>query len=785
MSRPKQKKRPKRQEQRIRSKRRSTRNGYRPEPCGRLSCGCDDLYPPEPLPPKTPSEDTVRSSSVRATWVPQDGRIFVQGRWISGGMVYVGSYAESANGHWTEPSLVDPDLPVDWKRADWDGETIDDWPSYVHLDPRARAAYLGWLAGGRKDEYVHTGYVELFLYGLERRLLLDIGTDTDHPDMQPLINELFRLIEIYNYDQRFFEYATKLLEFIETLFCLETEYEPIPRVPDQKASQVPIAVRIGIGKYLAGGANIPAEWALSYLHHNSGHRLRTPAHRCPDEFDELFTIRYRERFPDGMKVRRPASRVDLSYTAVSPGFSQIIYFPGWEPAPELAFGPGLTRGANAGTASVASFNIPDITWTDQWSHSPIDKLRKLAGQCTDELEAYSRFVGKHSDRAQTAAAISLLPDALLDSHGGPLLNELRGWMEKALAGRSTRVVALADMVQKWSPGHPGKLTGGEAKSLSAWLGKLGVGIEPDVRFGSPPPKPNSSAVLFSLPDGADDVPSSAYQAARPLLHLAAVVVGADGTIDRNQRRSAVDHIADLHDLNLAERRRAGAHLEFLATGRLGMYGMKGKVEDIPTEDRAGVGGFLVELATVGGAASPKQVTALEKVFGYLGLEDGEVYRRLHRLDLNDPGPVAVRKPRDTSRRSIPDPDAPAEQASSVSLDYGKVQIRLAETDRVSALLSDIFVEETPAELVTALPEPETEATIEGLDGPHRRLLFTLTSRSEWGRRSAEEMAESFGLPFLEGALDVINEVSMDTCGEPVVEGFDPVVLNKYAVKELC
>ena len=321
--------------------------------------------------------------------------------------------------------------------------------------------------------------------------------------------------------------------------------------------------------------------------------------------------------------------------------------------------------------------------------------------------------------------------------------------------------------------------------MAALLGWLGLGIEPDVRLGVPPPKPDGAAVLFRLPDGAGDTPSDAYQAAQSLLHLAAVVAGAGGRISQSALGFAVDHIGQVHRLGATEQRRARAHMEFLATGRLGMYRVKGKVEAIPPEGRAEVGAFLVALAMSDGAASPKQITALEKMFGHLGLDDAELYRQLHGMELSGGGLVMVQDRYTTVRWSIPHPAVNLEPGHSATLDQEKVQARLAETARVSALLSDIFTDEAPAKAPVPVPDTESESKVDGLDGPHWRLLSALACEAEWERRAAEDLASSFDLPLLDGALDLINEISMDTCGEPVAEGFDPVVLNPYAVKQLC
>ena len=64
------------------------------------------------------------------------------------------------------------------------------WPSYNCLDKRARAAYLTWLIEGRRNESAYIGYVFLFFYGLERRLLVDHGSVLNHPEVGILVNEI-------------------------------------------------------------------------------------------------------------------------------------------------------------------------------------------------------------------------------------------------------------------------------------------------------------------------------------------------------------------------------------------------------------------------------------------------------------------------------------------------------------------------------------------------------------------------------------------------------------------
>ena len=718
-----------------------------------------------------PSKPT-RVKRGRATWVPSGGSFVVGGRPIRGGMVYVGSDTRSAAGDGGEPCLIDPRLRVKWRRPDWGGESMGYWPSYDGIQPSARAAYLSWLAGGRRDEAAYIGYVFLFFYGLERRLFVDLGSDCHHAETDTIVAEVEQLLDIYGGNSSFSGYASALLDFVGGLRAADTETEVVSWDPAYRRREVPAAVRVGIGRYVGRGLRIPPEWALSYLrYHPDVRRLRMPARRCPSEFDELFKVRYRDRFGNGVKVRRPARKLELSYRPASGGFGSEV--------------------------SVTIDSIPDVTSVI----GPINKLKDLAMKCTDELDAYSRFVGRHPDKAGTAEATGLLPDVLLASRGGPVVADLRGWASERLAGRSRAVVSVDDLVGRWSPERTTKLTKRETVSLAALLGKLGVGVEPDVRFGAPTPKPGSKAVLFRLPEGSSTAPSATYTAAMALVHLTALVAAADGTITAEEQQHLSEHVERTMTLDPTERVRLESHLAYLGSGKLGMAGVKRKVEALPLQERTAVGGFLVGVAAADGVISPEEIITLTKVFGYLGLDEAHVYRQVHAVGTGDAGPVTVREAKPDARWSIPAPTMdPQQPPARVELDPAKVEARLAETAHVTALLTEIFAEdESPAGTDEAQiwghGEPEVTAaesgvpaatgvTIGDLDVPHSAFVLALTERQEWVRSDLEDLAEALGLPFLDGVLDAINEAALDACGEPLVEGDDPLELNTYAIEEL-
>ena len=693
-----------------------------------------------------------------ATWVPAGESFAVDGRSISGGMVYIGRRGESVDGYETEPCLIDPSLSVGWESPDWAGTTMGYWPSYDRIDRRARAAYLNWLIDGRRYTDACIGYVFLFFYGLERRLIFDLDADFEHPDAAMLVAEIERLVGFYGDDRPFADYAWSLLDFAAASKSATGDVTAIRWDPSHRDREVPAAVRVGIGRHIANGSGIPAEWALSYLRHHPDAALRTPATRCRSEFDELFAMRYKAQFPDGMTVRRPAAKVQIQYRPASGGIRS-----------------GVSR---------TLYTVPDIRAIS----GPLNTLKDLSVECMDALDAYSRFVGRFPDEVDGAAASALLPDELLPSHGGQIVADLRAWTSQVLANGASVVVPLGELVQRWSPGRVEKLAKRDASSLASLLAKIGVGLEPDVRFGSPAPKGGSDAVLFRLPDGAAAAPSAVYAAAMTLVRLTAAVAAADGTISAPEQQHLAEHTEHVLGLDTAERARLGAHFAFLAAHTIGMAGMKRKIDALAATQRAHVGRFLIDVAAADGVVSPEEITTLTKLFARLGLDETDVYRQVHALGAADTGPVTARDARPSTRWAAPDGTAAETRPTAVALDQAKVQARIVETAHVTALLSGIFADDSAADALRHVPTaPATDmatALIEGLDAAHSTLAAALAAQPRWSRDHVESLAESFGLPLLAGAIDVINEAALETCGELLIEGDDPVTINAYTVEEI-
>jgi tellurite resistance protein len=695
-----------------------------------------------------------------ARWIPPGETAEVPGFSLPNGMLYVGSGLRPVKEwvHDAEPALLDPSLPIDKRSADFDGHLMTYWPSYSSIPPACRSAYLQWLAGGRSAPAAGIGYVFLFLYGLERRLLFDnTRSEVSPTEVDAIRSEVARLLGIYRNSNSFRRYASTFHD-LGLLLRRSIDVDEIKPPQQRDGWELPVATRLALGVLASEEKPLPPEWAFSWVLTSPEIPLRTPAQRCPDEFRELFLLRYRDNFGDGIRLRPNKTRLKIDYQPSS-----------------ASFGGPVTLTAD----------LPDVARTS----APLDRLRNLAEQCSHELDPFSRWVGRTGETA-SPPAIALLPPLLARGRGNEATRALGDWLEAQLGDRTPALIDSSDLLARWpskEQGHPSRR---ELETLSDFLASRGLGIEPDVALGGSALNRSRHAALFRLPGGVRDKPSPAYQGAAVLLHLAAAVAAADGEVSIAEERHLMKHFDTVLDLSAADRARLEARFRWLAADPPSFTRSKKNIEEVSQDERQGLGAFLISLAGADGYLSPGEVKVLTKIYPLLGLELQSLYSDVHQLMSAQTAPagepVPVRPAELSKGFAIPrPPEAETAPPRAITLDLDKVRAKLAETEQVSRLLGEIFVEEEESAPV-APPAPAPEAddyAIAGLDGAHSALLLRLGSSASWERAQVERLADALGL-LPDGALEVINEAAIAACGAPLLEGDELIEIDQEIFQEM-
>lgn len=675
-------------------------------------------------------------------WVPAGQVVQVSGTTIPGGMLYVGTSLPTPLGD-NDPCLIDPSKSVA-KGGGYTERVMGYWPSYSEVSPEARRGYLNWLAGGRQDPAADIGFVFLFFYGLERRAIVDASKDSAaQADWPTIAAELRRLLGIYGEKSGSFRrYAGELLDWVALAEHPAKLYEKaVPQFPE--TYELPLYVRLALGQAAVDGVPVPVHLALAWVRLDPSIPLRTPATRCGEEFGKLFQQKYEEKFGRGLMLPRNRTKLKLVYRPASAGFR------GYE---ELKL----------------TFNdTPDVTVLT----APIKKLQELVEAATKPLDTYSRMVGKSASGKASLEALLQLPAPLWPEAAQKALQALRVRM-----GEGMVVMPYEDLLS--ALGASGSFARDKTVSLARTLESANVGFEPDVLSGAKPPKPDEKVVLFALPPGEQlSRANGPYLAAALTLQLASAVASVDGEFGIKEMGHLRETVLSWKHMTPSQTRRLLAHLRLLMTAPASLTALKKKFEPLELSVRETIAAFMATVAQSDGEVSPAEVKMLEKVYKALGVDSKKVFSDVHAV-------AAGTKPTAAAVAKV--------EEAGFKLDPARLAALQKDTEKVSALLANIFTE--AEEGATSMPPEPMEAELEsepvdmppgllGLDEPHSALARMLLSRPQWSREELMDVAADLDL-MLDGALERINEAAFDAHDVPLLEGDDPVTVNAEILEKV-
>ena len=338
-----------------------------------------------------------------------------------GGMIYLGPEPRRGYAQTLARPVIVPNLAVAPSGADIPGDGMPYWPSYLEITPNARAAYLDWLASGRSDRRYGAGHVFLYFYGLERRFFID---SPDVHESRLIIDEVERLLQIYGDNRSVRHYFETFLDAAKVSMASHLDLKP---TYSSTGYELPLGLRVAIGRRAANGQTLDADWALSWYSAHPEYPFRTAASRASSEFRALFRIIFAERYPSGMKMPVPKRTLRAQYRAASSEFDI-----------------GLDE--YIGT-------VPDISRITQ----PLNEARTLIEEATDALDKYSRFLGRNPNGRGTIEAHALLPERLWHLFPNPEMDGLRDWtIDIMAAGGLCPVQELVERLEGTKPETIGK-----------------------------------------------------------------------------------------------------------------------------------------------------------------------------------------------------------------------------------------------------------------------------------------------------------------------------------------
>ncbi|KAA1177312.1 TerB N-terminal domain-containing protein [Photorhabdus heterorhabditis] len=668
-----------------------------------------------------------KTADALARWVQMGEGIAVGGVEIFGGHFYFGQRMKPAGKNLTgyyddgsEASLVDASCKIKPTSYLYEDGSLGYWPSFSSLTPEARGAYVSWLASDRCDPSCPIGYVFIYLYGLERRALVD-SRNENLPDVEfrNLFNEVCRLRSVFSENRSFRGYSSQLLE---AMSILRPDMDLATALDRESGFSNGMHFKLALAKAVDQGVPVSAELALTWVTNHTEYALRTPARRCAKEFAVLFKRCYTLKYGEGMVVKANKTRLRLDYTPASPSLRGVRL-----PVPDLP-DPSALKG-------------------------PVQKITTLADVCTDELDAYSRYLGRKGTSTDDTAAIMLLPAEIVNESAEKVLSSFKRWADEVILGKE----GLAPVADFWAHMNaicPAKINKKEADLMQAFAQKMGYCLAPDPYYHHVKAEVDGSLVLFPAGEGARFSPSPEFISAVMTLRLGVMVALIDNTLDQAEKKVLENAINNNTGFTDAEKRSLHAYLTWQLHTPANMAGMKNRIALLSAAEKLAVGKVIVSVACSDGRIDPAEIKQLEKMYSSLGLDPSTVAGSIHQHSTAEITPVS---------------SAPVSQSiAEFTLDANVLARHESATDDVRKLLSTIFNEDEPDQPESA-PVPLMEKV--GLDSAHSQLYRRLLEKEQWSRKEATELCGNWNL-MLGGALEVINDWSYAVVDAPVLDDAD-------------
>lgn len=718
-----------------------------------------------------PEAFLIRSSPIPARpqdlathWVPPGMRVNVHRYSLPDGLVYLCGNAARNRLERVEPSLIDESLEIG-EEADFIASRLAYYPTYEGASPAARAAYLNWLASGRRHQRAAIGYVYLFFYGLERRALIDARTDpVARDDIPAICAELEGLIEAYK-NGSFNWRARQLLAFCRYMYGTDDLELPAPPL-DGSPPPIKDLFRVALAKSYHNRRELSAAWLAVWYLNDSQFTKPPVVKRHQRMFAAVFQDLCKRQFSKDLAAWAPplsTKSLQLSYKPVSFALREFQ----------------------------EALPMPDLTAEEGGLGRLVETIALSAAEA---LGHYSRYLNRSGAHSDDPVARLMLPCPLWP---GPVWERLALTLADLNAGVDfTEPTTLSAFLAPLDADDVlAKLP--VANLIGLMDAYMGIGVEPDPRHGAVTPDGATPIVLFRSGDlplleakrakSTDLLPHHSKHHARAacVAFLADLVrMGLPNPAGALKQATAITQAWE--GLSVAAHNRLQALLIVLtapgAPTFKGKGSLKKQLELIDGPDREPLTHELVAVARAGGAL--EQVTVvrqLEKYFALLGADPKSLYELAHtNMGSGDSAPASAH----TSRAPGP-------------LDTARIAALRKETAEVDGVLSSIFaaptdeaVESEPAigaaptessaEISTLAPaDAAPEAlfpALPSLDTRHSGLLRALLAQDTWASAAFATLCAEHGL-MPSGALERLNDAAFDAFDEALLEGDDPFEFN--------
>lgn len=671
---------------------------------------------------------------------------------------------KKADGDVLIEGAIDESLPI--SKTSTFTPALPYYPNYATSSPEQRYRFLEWLRDGRSSD-VEIGYVFMFFYGLEHRIL-------QKKNRQKIRNELRRLMTVYSENRSFQSYATQLLVFdaLDELSKLQ-EDQLIEAFPARAGEPMhPSSRSARLAWYAMFQNPVPADLIYRVIRVTTASRS-VVERRVDNELRLLFENRYKQQYGDGVLVHADSRSV-------------IEYHPG-----SLQLRRELELLERTDILKKVSYN--SIENSDVFT-----PLRTLYAECVDDLRNYSRAVGRADSDELTPMLWEQLPDDLKNVIPHPHKEAWVTLLEQSSSSPSPTIIPVKKIAKLCAVLPSKAISNRNTELIINTAQSLGFTIDPNPQ--DLPHKWNweeNVSVLYT-PANADKETGD-YVPAKFAAFLVMFVANGKSTIPSSFISSATKHLSRDFGLGEFQTKRLTGLLQALEGVEADMRGVTSyKERNLVNSDilqiRESVTNIMTELTPVRGDAA----NYLRRVSNALGLAPEELQEAVVRINgeygRELEAPVQYNNSSQTEAgEPIPPPptNTTAPSRAEVILDPERLKQLQQETEAVAELLNNEFSDNV--DTVDAQPESERfllknsapsprssidhklesrSSIFDTLDARYRPFATAIVQQNVWTETELKTLAQEHDI-MLNGAISVINEWADEHHGDFLIEDGNP------------
>ncbi len=623
-------------------------------------------------------------------------------------------------------------------------DCIGYWPSYKGLTENQRAFYLEWMENGRKTSLKEVGYIFIFFYGLERRVLIE------NKDKEEIVKEVRRLLELYG------DMSGSLKSYLGNFILYNELQDGIKNIVDVDKILNINSSKNELALYLAWHflKKIPlnAKGMLAVLkRHPECNKRSVVLQRIPKILEKLFIIKYNNEYKEGLELK--VSKIDYNFI-YRPASMEINNYD------NTIFIPNVLE--------INSQFKPSI---NMWNES-IEELKKI-----------STLVAK-GNNVDSRVVYSALPDLLKETLDHPLKSKFQEIILKREKIELYQKVEIKEIAKLIEIKKMEKLTLSQSKEISNLCRELGLSIEPDSNITGKSYKWTDRAILFEKNENEN---IGNYKVHSLVLELGMVIANSDGVVEDTEINYIVDFLEEVFMLDKSEMLRINALKDVLIENPPSLNGLGKKLKNSLTKKKLElIGKFIIGISAIDGNIDKKEVKTIKALFRIMELDlDLDSLLEKPQSIIEKPIEIIASSESLNQGEAIPFQN----QEESIRLDYRKIKEILSNTKEISTILGDIFEEDIEEEILVDDRVIESSELIEverfeGLASRYYGILDEILLKEQWEKLEFERLSKKHNqMP--SGILDVINEWSDEFLGDfLIIEEKEILIVNKDLFKEM-